>query len=73
MPDRLVSRCTSQPDPALGANQIVVTNDKGIGARGPESTINKGPYTSQARQAGHNTYDDTGSVTLFDDPERRAS
>ena len=35
-----------QPDPALGAGTIVVTNDKGIGARGPESTINKGPYTT---------------------------
>ena len=32
-----------QPDPALGAGEIVVTNDKGIGALGPESTINKGP------------------------------
>ncbi len=53
----------AQPDPALGAGTIVVTNDKGIGARGPESTIDKGPYTKPA--TGHNTYDDTGSVTLF--------
>jgi len=56
----------AQPDPALG-NKIVVTNDKGIGARGPASTINKGPGT--APQTGnatdHNTYDDTGSVTEF--------
>jgi YVTN family beta-propeller protein len=51
-----------QADPALG-NAIVVTNDKGIGARGPESTINKGPYTTPA--TGHNTFDDTGSVTIF--------
>jgi YVTN family beta-propeller protein len=56
-----------QPDPALGAGTIVVTNDKGIGARGPESTINKGPYTSPgpSKATGHNTYDDTGSVTMF--------
>ena len=37
-----------QADPALG-NAIVVTNDKGIGARGPGSSIDKGPYT----QEGH--------------------
>jgi hypothetical protein len=55
-----------QPDPALGAGTIVVTNDKGIGAQGPESTINKGPDTSPA--TGHNTYDDTGSVTTFTMP-----
>jgi YVTN family beta-propeller protein len=58
------------PDPALGPHQIVVTNDKGIGARGPESTINKGPYTMPASSSvtGHNTYDDTGSATLFEMP-----
>ena len=38
-----------QPDPALGAATIVVTNDKGIGARGPASTINKGPDTGAGR------------------------
>ncbi|MDQ6775034.1 MAG: bifunctional YncE family protein/alkaline phosphatase family protein [Actinomycetota bacterium] len=55
-----------QVDPALG-NQIVVTNDKGIGARGPLSTISKAPYTSPNPGAatGHNTYNDTGSVTTF--------
>ena len=56
-----------QPDPALGAGTIVVTNDKGIGARGPESTISKGPYTNPA--TGHNTYDDTGSITTFAMPD----
>lgn len=58
------------PDPALGPHTIVVTNDKGIGAQGPESTINKGPYTSPGASSvtGHNTYDDTGSVTLFESP-----
>ncbi len=59
-----------QPDPALGAGTIVVTNDKGIGARGPASTINKGPDTSPATVpvTDHNTYDDTGSVTMFTMP-----
>jgi YVTN family beta-propeller protein len=53
-----------QPDSATG--KIVVTNDKGIGARGPASTINEGADTSAA--TGHNTYDDTGSVTTFSMP-----
>ena len=58
-----------QPDSALG-NQIIVTNDKGIGARGPclvECPLNKGPDTSPATNpvTGHNTYNDTGSVTAF--------
>ncbi len=51
-------------DGALG--RIVVTNDKGIGARGPLSTITKGPGTNTV--TGHNTYDDTGSVTTFAAP-----
>jgi YVTN family beta-propeller protein len=60
----------AQPDPALGAGTVVVTNDKGIGAQGPESTINKGPDTSPgtASATGHNTYDDTGSITEFTMP-----
>jgi YVTN family beta-propeller protein len=53
----------AQPDPALGAGTVVVTNDKGTGAMGPESTIKKGYLTNPA--TGHNTYDDTGSVTVF--------
>ena len=40
-----------QPDPALGASAIVVTNDKGIGAQGPQSTINKGYDTSDGHRA----------------------
>jgi YVTN family beta-propeller protein len=61
-----------QPDPQLGAGEIVVTNDKGIGAQGPPSTINKGPYTAPGAEkvTDHNTYDDTGSVTLFQMPGR---
>jgi len=50
--------------------KIVVTNDKGIGARGPESTITKGPETNPA--TGHNTYDDTGSFTEFTMPSQSA-
>jgi hypothetical protein len=56
------------PDPAIG--KIVVTNDKGIGALGPESTISKGPDTNPA--TGHNTYDDTGSITEFTMPTTAA-
>ncbi len=52
-----------QSDPALGPGAIVVTNDKGIGARGGVSTIDKGSLTKPA--TGHNTYNDTGSVTTF--------
>ena len=57
-------------DPALG--KIVVTNDKGIGALGPPSTINKGPDTAPAPSAvtGHNTYDDTASITEFAMPSQ---
>ncbi|MCU4185288.1 bifunctional YncE family protein/alkaline phosphatase family protein [Acidiferrimicrobium sp. IK] len=52
-------------DPAIG--KIVVTNDKGIGSLGPESTINKGPGDAPAPNSvtGHNTYDDTSSLTEF--------
>ncbi|MDQ6851921.1 MAG: hypothetical protein M3070_18665 [Actinomycetota bacterium] len=55
-------------DPALG--KIVVTNDKGIGSRGPVSTLSEGPGTTPA--TGHNTYDDTGSVTSFRLPSHEA-
>jgi len=67
-----------QPDPALGANAIVVTNDKGIGAQGPAATINKGTYAPPScapptypkgcSATGGNTYDDTGSLTTFTMP-----
>ncbi len=59
-------------DPALG--KIVVTSDKGIGARGTASTINKGPGTAPGAESvtGHNTYDDTGSVTDFTMPSTAA-
>ena len=59
-------------DPAI--SKIVVTNDKGIGSRGPESTINKGPGTAPGAQSvtGHNTYDDTGTITEFTMPSMAA-
>lgn len=53
-------------DKPLG--KLLVTNAKGIGARGPTSTITQGPNTNPA--TGHNTYDDTGSVTSFSPPTR---
>jgi YVTN family beta-propeller protein len=61
-----------QPDPALGPGKVVVTNDKGIGAQGPASTIsyknnNSGTPTTPSA-TGQNTYDDTGSVTVFNMP-----
>jgi YVTN family beta-propeller protein len=61
-----------QPDPQLAAGDVVVTNDKGIGAQGPPSTINKGPYTAPGAEnvTDHNTYDDTGSVTVFPLPDQ---
>jgi len=55
-------------DKAIG--KLLVTNDKGIGARGPVSTITKGPGTNPA--TGHNTYDDTGSFTEFAMPSQAA-
>jgi len=47
-------------------HKIIVTNDRGIGARGPASTVTEGPDTNPA--TGHNTYDDTGSLTSFAPP-----
>ena len=51
-------------DQPLG--KLIVTNDKGIGARGPARTITEDPNTNPA--TGHNTYGDTGSVTSFKPP-----
>jgi len=62
----------AQYDPAVG--KIVVTNDKGIGARGLPKTIDKGPGTAPAAESvtGLNTYSDTGSVTEFAMPSMAA-
>ena len=40
-----------QPDPALGSGEIVVTNDRGIGDRGPQAKICKGPKPRLLRNA----------------------
>jgi YVTN family beta-propeller protein len=47
-------------------NQIVVTNTRGIDARGPELTFNKGQGTVVA--VGHGTHSTTGSLTRFSLP-----
>jgi len=54
-----------QPDSTIG--KIVVTNARGIGDRGPQAKICKGPETSPATECatGYNTYDETGTVTEF--------
>jgi YVTN family beta-propeller protein len=61
-----------QPDPALGAGEIVVTNARGIGDRGPQEKICKGPETSPATECatGFNTYDETGTLTKFAMPSQ---
>ena len=63
----------AQYDAAIG--KVVVTNDKGIGARGPDSTVvENGGGTTPAPSAvvGHNTYDDTGTITSFALPSSSA-
>ncbi len=62
----------AQYDPAVG--KIVVTNDKGIGARGGAKSIDKGPGTAPGAETvtGPNTYSDTGSITEFAMPSMAA-
>ncbi|CCB73777.1 MULTISPECIES: bifunctional YncE family protein/alkaline phosphatase family protein [Streptomycetaceae] len=55
---------------SAATGRVVVTNDKGIGTRGAFSTVSEGPGTNPA--TGHNTYDDTGSVTTFTPPSHAA-
>jgi YVTN family beta-propeller protein len=59
-----------QPDPALGTGEVVVTNGRGVGDRGPQAKICKGPETSPATECakGYNTYDETSTVTMFKMP-----
>ena len=57
-----------ETNPVTG--EVVVTNDRGIGARGPVRTIEKGPLTEPA--TGHNTHDVTGSLTTFTMPDQSA-
>jgi YVTN family beta-propeller protein len=48
---------------ALVGGKVVVTNLRGIGARGPQRTLTKGPGTQPA--TGYNTHDSTGTLTTF--------
>jgi YVTN family beta-propeller protein len=50
-------------DVATVGNQIVVTNTRGIDARGPDLTFNKGTGTVPA--TGHGTHSTTASLTRF--------
>lgn len=53
-----------------GASQrILVTNLRGIGARGPQRTIDKGVGTTPA--TGHNSHDATGTFQTFTLPSDR--
>ena len=51
-----------QYDAALG--KVVVTNDKGIGTRAPYAAVQNGTVANPATP--HQTYLDTGTVTVFD-------
>ena len=51
---------------ATVGDQIVVTNTRGIDARGPELSYNKGPGTVVA--VGHGTHSTTASLTRFTMP-----
>jgi YVTN family beta-propeller protein len=50
-------------DVATVGDQVVVTNTRGIDARGPALTFNKGPGTTPA--TGHGTHSTTASLTRF--------
>jgi len=54
---------------ATVGDQVVVTNTRGIDARGPNLTFNKGPGTSPA--VGHGTHSTTASLTRFTLPRDR--
>jgi YVTN family beta-propeller protein len=54
---------------ATVGDRIVVTNTRGIDARGPELSFNKGPGTVVA--VGHGTHSTTGSLTRFSLPSDR--
>ncbi len=56
-------------DVAAVGDQIVVTNTRGIDARGPELTFNKGPGTAPA--VGHGTHSTTATLTRFMLPSDR--
>jgi YVTN family beta-propeller protein len=54
---------------ATAGGQVVVTNTRGIDARGPELSFNKGTGTVLA--VGHGTHSTTGSLTRFTLPSDR--
>ncbi|MBA8794770.1 YVTN family beta-propeller protein [Friedmanniella endophytica] len=56
-------------DVALAGGQVVVTNTRGIDARGPELNFNTGPGTVLA--SGHGTHSTTASLTRFPLPSDR--
>ncbi|MFI7615569.1 bifunctional YncE family protein/alkaline phosphatase family protein [Nonomuraea terrae] len=49
------------------SGDVLVTNMRGIGERGPERTISKGPGTQPA--TGHGTHDSTGTLLRFKLPD----
>ncbi|HEY7049899.1 MAG TPA: alkaline phosphatase family protein [Jatrophihabitantaceae bacterium] len=55
---------------ATVGNEIVVTNTRGIDARGPDLSFNKGPGTVVA--VGHGTHGTTASLTRFTLPSDKA-
>ncbi|WP_446666850.1 alkaline phosphatase family protein [Flexivirga sp. B27] len=65
-PARYIGLLPTDYYPAAIANvrgKIVVTNTRGVDARGPELTFDKGPGTEPA--VGHGTHSTTGSFTRF--------
>src|SRR4051794_37259165 len=55
---------------ATVGDQVVVTNTRGIDARGPELSFNKGPGAVVA--VGHGTHSTTGSLTRFTLPNDKS-
>jgi len=57
-----------QFDSALG--KLVVTNDKGVSALGPDQPVSEGPHTAPAPQtvSGRNVYADIGSLSVLAAP-----
>lgn len=65
-PARYIGLLPTDYYPAAVANvdgKVVVTNTRGVDARGPELTFTKGPGTTPA--TGHGTHSTTGSFTRF--------
>ena len=54
---------------ATHGDEVVVTNSRGIGARGPKAAFDEGPGTVVA--AGHSTHSTTASLTRFRLPGKK--